>query len=136
MGAAARAVGPDGRVAVIEACLAAPQFWVFTLLAPRREKHFFKGRRRNLAAIADGGLQVTNTDFYSWLPYELAFAIRFDWFRRLFGTDDPTRISRISTLDDRMTAAMPWSASYIVWTAVPAARHDPGSPPSDRSDRR
>ncbi len=119
MRAAARVVGPHGRVVVIEACLGAPQFWVFSLLAPRREKHFFKGRRRNLAAIADGGLQIMATDFFSWLPYEAAFAIRFDWFRRLFGKDDPARISRISALDDRLTAAMPWSASYIVWTAVP-----------------
>jgi SAM-dependent methyltransferase len=132
MRAAARAVGPDGRVVVIEACLGAPQFWVFTVLAPRREKHFFKGRRRNLAAIVDGGLRITATDFYSWLPYELAFAIRFDWFRRLFGTGDPARISRISALDERLTAAMPWSASYVVWTAVPDARHDPRTSSSDR----
>jgi SAM-dependent methyltransferase len=121
MRAAARAVSPSGRVVVIEACLGAPQFWVFTLLAPRREKHFFKGRRRNVKAITDGGLRIISTDKYSWLPYELAFAIRFDWFRRLLGTDDPERIGRISRLDDRLTSAkaLSWSASYIVWTAVP-----------------
>lgn len=119
MRGAARAVGPDGRVVVIEACLGAPQFWVFTVLAPRREKHFFKGRRRNVAAIQDGGLRIVNTDFYSWLPYELAFAIRFDWFRRLFGTDDPGRIQQISALDQKLTDALSFSASYIVWTATP-----------------
>lgn len=119
MKAAANAVGPDGRVVVIEACLGAPQFWVFTLLAPRREKHFFKGRRRNVAAIRDGGLRIVDTDFYSWLPYELAFAIRFDWFRRLFGTDDRRRIEQISRLDDKLTSALSFSASYIVWTAAP-----------------
>jgi SAM-dependent methyltransferase len=126
MRGAARAVGPNGRVVVIEACLAAPQFWVFTFLAPRREKHFFKGRRRNIQAITDGGLRIVSTDKFSWLPYELAFAIRFDWFRRLLGTDDPQRIGRISELDDKLTAtrALGWSASYVVWTAAPDGRPD------------
>ncbi|HVL28438.1 MAG TPA: methyltransferase domain-containing protein [Acidimicrobiales bacterium] len=119
MRAAARAVGPTGKVVVVEACLGAPQFWVFTLLAPKREKHFFKGRRRNLAAIHDGGLRVVATDFFSWLPYELAFAIRFDWFRKLLATDDRARIDRIGHIDDRLTSALRFSASYIVWTAVP-----------------
>ncbi len=123
MRAAARAVAPDGRVVVVEACLGAPQFWVFTFLAPRREKHFFKGRQRNLDAITEGGLRIISTDKYSWLPYELLFAIRFDWFRRLLGSDDPRRIERISRLDDNLTGskALSWSASYIVWTAVPRA---------------
>ena len=120
MRAAAQAVGPTGKVVVVEACLGAPQFWVFTFLAPRREKHFFKGRRRNLAAVRDGGLRVTSTDFYSWLPFELAFAIRFDWFRKLLGTDDPARIEKIGRLDDRLTSALTFTASYIVWTATPA----------------
>ncbi|MEA2686367.1 MAG: hypothetical protein QOE93_1562 [Actinomycetota bacterium] len=121
--AAARAVGPDGRVVIIEACLGAPQFWPFVALAPRREKHFFKGRRRNVAAMADAGLDVVSTDKFGWLPYELAFAIRFDWFRRLFGTDDPRHITRISRLDDRLTSSRALSglASYIVWTTAPRA---------------
>lgn len=119
MRAAARAVGPNGKVVVIEACLGAPQFWVFTFLAPKREKHFFKGRQRNIGAITGGGLRILSTDHYSWLPYELAFAIRFDWFRKLLASDDPNRIGRISSLDDRLTAAFSWSASYIVWSATP-----------------
>ena len=119
MRAAARAVGPTGKVVVIEACLGAPQFWVFTFLAPRREKHFFKGRRRNIAAINDGGMRILATDFFSWLPFELAFAIRFDWFRKLLDTDDPARLEKIGGIDDKLTAKMPWSSSYIVWTATP-----------------
>ncbi|MFP5318259.1 MAG: class I SAM-dependent methyltransferase [Acidimicrobiia bacterium] len=119
MRAAARAVGPNGKVVVIEACLGAPQFWVFTFLAPRREKHFFKGRKRNLAAIRDGGLRVLATDFYSWLPFELAFAIRFDWFRKLLDTDDPARIEKIGQIDDKLTNALRFTASYVVWTTTP-----------------
>lgn len=116
----ARIVGPSGRVAVIEARLGCPQFWVFTFLAPRRERYFFKGARRNLDAIAAAGLRMTSRQRFSILPYELAFHIRFGIFRRLAGTDDARVIERVSALDDRLSAALPWLASYVIWTAVPA----------------
>jgi len=121
MAAAGRAVGPEGRVVVVEACLGAPQFWAFTLLAPRRERYFFLGRRRNLAAIAAGGMDVVATERFSWLPYELAFAIRFDWFRRLLATGDPDRLGSVTRLDEALTRRLGPLASYIVWTTAPRA---------------
>jgi SAM-dependent methyltransferase len=116
---AARVVGPSGRVAVIEARLACPQFWVFTFLAPRRERYFFKGARRNLDAIADAGLKMVAEERFSILPYELAFHIRYGVFRRLLGTDDPRTIERISDVDERLTSALPWITSYVIWVAAP-----------------
>lgn len=115
----ARVVAPGGRVVVIEACLGAPQFWIFTLLAPRRERYFFYGRRRNTKALADAGLVVHRSGKFSWLPYELAFAVRFATFRRLLGSSDPHLIERVSAWDERLTRAFPALASYIVWEASP-----------------
>jgi hypothetical protein len=104
---------------VIEARLACPQFWVFTFLAPRRERYFFKGARRNLDAIADAGLKMVAEERFSILPYELAFHIRYGVFRRLLGTDDPRTIERISDVDERLTSALPWITSYVIWVAAP-----------------
>lgn len=127
---AARVVGPSGRVVVVEACLGCPQFWVFSLLAPKRERYFFHGRRRNLAALEEGGLRVLDTSRFNWLPYELAFAIRFNWFRRLFNSSDVRFIERASHLDDRLTELVPALACYIVWVTTPVAIAAGSGPPA------
>ena len=114
---AARVVGGDGRVVVIEARLGGPQFWVFTLTAPRRERYFFLGARRNRAALEAAGFSLVHRQRFSWLPYELLFHIRPGWFRRLLSTGDPAVIERISRLDDRLSATLPWLTSYVVWVA-------------------
>lgn len=112
-----RVVGPGGRVVVIEARLGGPQFWVFTLTAPRRERYFFLGARRNRAALAAAGFGIVHRERFSWLPYELLFHIRYPLFRRLLSTDDPGTIARVSGIDDRLSAALPWLTSYVVWVA-------------------
>ena len=116
---ATRVVGPTGRVVVVEARLGGPQFWLFILTSPKRERFFFHGARRNLAALDVAGLAIVHRERFSWLPYELAFHIRFGVFRRLLDTDDPSTIERVSRLDERLTAALPWFTSYVVWVAAP-----------------
>jgi SAM-dependent methyltransferase len=116
---AARVVRPNGRVAIVEARLGCPQFWVFTFLAPRRERYFFKGARRNRHAVEAAGMRLVAEDRFSILPYELAFHIRYGVFRRLLGTDRPATIERVSALDDRLASALPWVTSYVVWVAAP-----------------
>lgn len=117
---AARVVAPSGRVAVVEARLGCPQFLLFSGLAPRREKYFFAGARRNRAALAAAGLVVVHSERFSFLPYELAFHIRPPWFRRLLSTADPRSISRVSKVDDGLSRALPWLTSYVVWIAAPS----------------
>lgn len=116
---AARVVGPEGRVAIVEARLGCPQFLLFSGLAPRRERYFFKGAKRNENAIRDAGLRIVHREIYSWLPYELFLHIRFGIFRRLLSSDDPRFIGRISDADDRLTRTLPWFASYQVYVAAP-----------------
>jgi SAM-dependent methyltransferase len=111
----ARAVGPKGRVAIVEARLGCPQFWVFSVLAPKREKYYFYGAQRNRKAIRDAGLEIDQSTRFSWLPYELAFHVRFGTLRNLLSTDDPSAIGRFSAVDDRLTSALPWLSSYVVW---------------------
>jgi len=118
---AARALAPGGRVVAFEPRLGCPQFLLFNVLAARRERHYFRGQGRNAAAFEKAGLRVISCDRFSWLPYELAFVIRPEVFRRLFSTGDPDRIARIAALDDRLTAAVPWLACYAVWVAVAPA---------------
>ena len=119
--AAARALVPGGRVIAFEPLLGCPQFLLFNLLAPRRERHYFKGQRRNREAFDQAGMVGAEYERFSWLPYELAFVIRPSVFRRLFSTSDPKAIRRISALDDRLTAGVPWLACYAVWVGTPAA---------------
>ena len=118
--AAARALVPGGRVIAFEPLLGCPQFLLFNLLAPRRERHYFRGQGRNREAFRRAGFVVAFERF-SWLPYELAFVIRPALFRRLFSTADPKAIQRISDLDDRLTAGAPWLACYAVWVGTAAA---------------
>lgn len=116
---AARVVGPDGRVAVIEARLGCPQFWIFSGFAPRRERYFFYGARRNRAALKAAGFEMVSQQRYSVLPYELLFHIRFGIFRNLLSSDDAKFIRRISAVDDRLTSIVPWITSYVIWIARP-----------------
>ncbi len=114
---AARVIGSEGRVVVIEGRLGGPQFWVLTFTAPRRERFFFHGARRNRAALARAGFSIVHEQRFSWLPYELLFQIRPGLFRRLLATDDPATIRRISDVDDRLAAAVPSLSSYVIWVA-------------------
>jgi SAM-dependent methyltransferase len=118
LGAARRALVPGGRVMAFEPLLGCPQFLLFNLLAARRERHYFKGQRRNREAFARAGFTGATCERFSWLPYELAFVIRPPVFRRLFSTDNPTTIRRVSDLDDRLTTTVPWLACYAVWVGT------------------
>lgn len=135
--AAGRALVPGGRVIAFEPRLGCPQFLLFNLLAARRERHYFKGQRRNRDAFARAGFASATCARFSWLPYELAFVIRPPVFRRLFSTDNRATIRRVSDLDDRLTTALPWLACYAVWvgTAAASASGDPGDPGMNGSNR-
>jgi SAM-dependent methyltransferase len=116
--AAARALVPGGSVVAFEPLLGCPQFLFFNMLAARRERHYFKGQRRNREAFRRAGFGAVRCDRFSWLPYELAFVIRPGLFRRLFSTGNPETIRRISDLDDRLAARLPWLACSAVWVAT------------------
>ncbi len=118
---AGRMVGRAGRVVIFEPNLTCPQFLFFNVLAPQRERHYFKGRRRNVQALADAGLRVERTEQFGWLPYELAFVIRYPVFRRLFKTGRPATLDRTARVDARLTRSLPLLASYCVWSAAPAS---------------
>ena len=130
--AAARVLVPGGRVVAFEPLLGCPQFLVFNVLAARRERHYFKGQRRNREAFERAGFGNPRCERFSWLPYELAFVIRPGVFRRLVSTADPETIRRISDLDDRLTAGLPWLACYAVWVATPERPEATGANGSNR----
>lgn len=117
---AGRVVGPDGRLVIFEPNLGCPQFLLFNLLAFRRERYYFSGRRRNLDAIERAGLRIVRTELFGWLPYELAFVIRFAWFRRLFSFGSPRAVAAVSRLDDRLTRWLSPLACYVVWATAPS----------------
>lgn len=117
---AGRVAGPEGTVAVVEARLTSPPALVFNCLAPKREKYFFQGARRHLAAFEDAGLRVVGSERFSFFPYELLFHIRYGLFRRLLSTDDERTIERVSSLDDRLASALPFVSSYWIWVAAPS----------------
>jgi SAM-dependent methyltransferase len=116
---ARRVTTPGGVVVAFEPNLGCPQFLLFNLLAFKRERYYFRGQRRNRRAFADAGLQVSTSDRFSWLPYELAFVIRYDWFRRLFSTGRPSVVDAVSRLDDRLARNLSPLACYTVWAASP-----------------
>jgi SAM-dependent methyltransferase len=130
--AAARALVPGGRVIAFEPLLGCPQFLLFNVLAARREQHYFKGQRRNREAFRRAGFGSAEFRRFSWLPYELAFVIRPSLFRRLFSTANPATIRRVSDLDDRLTAKVPWLACYAVWVATPDGAGASGTNGSNR----
>ncbi|MCA1692267.1 MAG: class I SAM-dependent methyltransferase, partial [Actinobacteria bacterium] len=121
---AARAVGPGGKVVVIEPLLGCPHIWVFNVLAFRRERHYFRGQKRNLSAFREAGLAVENGQRFSWLPWELMLYIRPSVFRRLLSTTNERTIGRIGRFDDWLTSRIPWTAAYVVWTVTPENVHD------------
>lgn len=121
---AGRVVGPEGRLVIFEPNLGCPQFLLFNLLAFRRERYYFSGRRRNLDAIDRAGLRIVRTELFSWLPYELAFVIRFNWFRRLFSFGSPRGVAAVSRLDDRLTRWLSPLACYVVWATAPSPSRD------------
>ena len=125
---AGRVTAPGGMIVAFEPNLGCPQFLLFNVLAFRRERYYFKGQQRNRRAFADARLAVVGADRFSWLPYELAFVIRYDWFRRLFSTGRRSVIDAVSRLDDRLTRAVSPLACYTVWAASPSP-----SPPGARS---
>ena len=109
---AMRAVGPDGRVVIVEPRMWCPVHWV-NLMWFRQERFLFRGYRRNAAAFAAAGCRVLRATEFGWLPYELALATRFSTPRRLLSVQGPA-LERISALDDRLTARLPDLALYMV----------------------
>ncbi|MFN2607054.1 MAG: class I SAM-dependent methyltransferase [Acidimicrobiales bacterium] len=121
---AARVAGPEGRVVIVEARAANLAFFLSTFIfAYRRERYFFRGRRRNLTGpVAAAGLRVVHAEVWSWLPFELFLAIRVDWFRRLLSSGEPATLARINGLDEWLTRAVPGGACYDLWSVAAASR--------------
>jgi SAM-dependent methyltransferase len=124
---AGRVVGPSGNVVIVEARLGAPPVTMLAMMAPRREKFFWVGARRNRKAVATAGLAIRHAERFSFLPYELFFQIRYSAMRRLFSTSNPRMIKRISDLDDRLVARIPALAGYWIWVAAPVSAAEPGA---------
>lgn len=120
---AARVAGPGGRVVILEARLSQPLNFLASLPFPRRERHFFKGARRNRAAVTAAGLEIAHTEPFSWFPFELACATRLELPRRAFGRiRRPATVRRIARLDERLTRSMPWWSQYSLWTLTPTTK--------------
>ena len=130
---AARVVGPDGRVVVLEGRLGCPHFMLLATLAPKREKFYFYGTRRNRAAVAKAGLKLVHQERFSFLPYELFLQPRPNIMRRIFSTSDPAALDRYRKLDDGLAKALPFWASYWVWVAAPATSAAASTPSSSGS---
>ena len=90
-----------------------PVHWI-NLLWVRQERYQFQGYRRTLAAFADAGCRMLDTQEFGWLPYELALATRFRAPRRLLSMSSSRAIDRVSAVDDRLTAKLPDLALYMV----------------------
>jgi len=110
---ALRAVGPEGRVVIVEPRMWCPIHWV-NLMWFRQERFQFCGYRRTAAAFAASGGRILATSEFGWLPYELALATRLAAPRRLLSMGPGPRLDRISALDDRLTARLPDLALYMV----------------------
>ncbi len=111
-----------GRVICVEASRGSPQAWIFSLLAPRRERYFFtNSRSRVRQALRGADLEVLSEEVFSILPFELLLAVRFGVFRRLLDSGDPqgrrALAHRVDALDETLTAALPGLASYRIWVA-------------------
>jgi SAM-dependent methyltransferase len=123
-----RARAPGGAVLVIEPTLWS--IWVLLLaaMAPRREKYFFRGEGRNHDAVRAAGLEIAHRERFSWLPWELFFGIRYDWFRRPLSTANPRVIRAATRLDEWCTRRFGRFATYDIWAVVPRdAASAPGS---------
>lgn len=118
LGAGARLLAPGGRIVAAEASRGSGQAWLFSLLAPRRERWFFtSGPRRNIAAFQRAGLRLRAVEPFSWLPYELLFAVRYAWPRRVLGFGDPALLRRVADVDDVLARRLQLLASYLLWVA-------------------
>lgn len=118
--AAARAVGPQGRVVICEARLGINQNLVFGAFAYQRERYFFQGWKRNFRdPVPDAGLQVLSIRPFDWFPYELLFAIRFDWFRKLLSSSNPRFLRRTLDADETLARALPWFTTYRLAVTKP-----------------
>jgi SAM-dependent methyltransferase len=124
---AGRVVSPSGHVVVVEARLGAPPVTMLAMMAPRREKFFWVGSRRNRKAVDAAGLTIEHAERFSFLPYELFFQIRYPVMRRVFSTSNPRTIQRIADLDVRLTERIPALAGYWIWVAAPAAVSESGA---------
>lgn len=121
LAAAARVVKPGGRVVLCEAKLGVSQSTVFNVLAFRRERHFFRGLGRNVnRPLAEAGLVPVTARPFNALPFELLFAIRYDWFRRLVTADSPRFLTGVATVDEAVARRAPWLATYHLVVAQPA----------------
>ena len=118
---AARVVGPNGRVVILEGRLGCPHFMLLATLAPKREKFYFYGTRRNRAAVAKARLTLVHQERFSFLPYELFLQPRPAIMRRIFSTSDPAALGRYTKLDDGLAKVLPFWSSYWVWVAAPHA---------------
>jgi SAM-dependent methyltransferase len=118
---AARVVGPTGRVVILEGRLGCPHFMLLATLAPKREKFYFYGTRRNRAAVAKAKLTLVHQERFSFLPYELFLQPRPNIMRRIFSTSDPAALDRYRKLDDGLAKVLPFWSSYWVWVAAPTA---------------
>jgi SAM-dependent methyltransferase len=119
--AAARVVGPQGSVLIVEARLGCVQCFAISLLNIRRERYFFRGRNRSLRALRHGGVHLVGSECFNVLPFEIAFHIRPAIFRRLFSTSNPATLDRVTRADQRLERLAPWMAHYYIWRTVPAA---------------
>lgn len=107
------AVGPQGRVVIIEPRMWCPMHWI-NLVFVRQERYQFLGYRRTLSAFDKAGATLLRAEAFGWLPYELALATRLDAPRKLFSSGDPRFIDKVSRFDDRLTATLPNLALYGV----------------------
>ncbi len=110
---AMRAVGPQGRVVIVEPRMWCPVHWV-NLMWFRQERFLFRGYRRTAAAFIAAGAPIVSTTEFGWLPYELALATRFRTPRRLLSMGPGPALDRVTALDDRLTAKLPDLALYMV----------------------
>jgi len=110
---AMRAVGPGGRVVIVEPRMWCPVHWIH-LVFFRRERFLWSGYRRNARAFADAGCRILDTTEFGWLPYEIFLATRFSAPRRALSMPPGPRLDRVSALDDRLTARLPDFALYMV----------------------
>lgn len=116
---AGRLLAVGGRIVAAEAARGNPQWWLVSLLAPRRERRFFlASRRRNHRAFAAAGLRTVADEPFGWLPYELLLSTRFDLPRRLL-TWPPGRVAAARRVDTRLARRLPALATYRIYEAAP-----------------
>jgi len=113
-------LAPGGRLVAAEASRGSPQAWFFSVLAPRRERYFFVyGKARTRRFFGEAGYRLIRVEPFSFLPYELFFAIRPGVFRRLVNPGKRQTVCGVDALDDRLTRLLPALCSYRIWVGSP-----------------